>query len=84
MDPKCEYLKISNICWGSNSNKSYSKMRKISAFMGLHVEEIIPIESLDLGVGSGLSLGVCAWDLYGAAISGIASSRKFLFVVDLL
>ena len=52
--------------------------------MGLHVEEVIPIEYLDLGVGSGLSLGVCAWDLYGAAISGIASSRKFLFVVDLL
>jgi hypothetical protein len=84
MDPKCEYLKISNICWGSNSNNSYSKMRKIRGFMGLHVEEIIPIEYLDLGVGSGLSLGVCAWDLYGAAISGIASSRKFLFVVDLL
>ena len=62
-------------------------MRKISGFMGLHVEEIIPIEYLDLGVGSGLSLGVCAWDLYRAAISGIAgiaSSRKFLFVVDLL
>ena len=87
MDPKCEYLKISNICWGSNSNKSYSKMRKIRGFMGLDVEEIIPIEYLDLGVGSGLSLGVCAWDLCGAAISGIAgiaSSRKFLFVVDLL
>jgi hypothetical protein len=87
MDPKCEYLKISNICWGSNSNKSYSKMRKIRGFMELHVEEIIPIEYLDLGVGSGLSLGVCAWDLCGAAISGIAgiaSSRKFLFVVDLL
>jgi len=28
MDPKCEYLKISNICWGSISNKSYSKMKK--------------------------------------------------------
>ena len=62
-------------------------MRKIRGFMGLDVEEIIPIEYLDLGVGSGLSLGVCAWDLCGAAISGIAgiaSSRKFLFVVDLL
>ena len=59
-------------------------MRKIRGFMGLHVEEIIEIEYLDLGVGSGLSLGVCAWDLYGAAISGIASSRKFLSVVDLL
>ena len=62
-------------------------MRKIRGFMGLHVEEIIPIEYLDLGVGSGLSPGVCAWDLCGAAISGIAgiaSSRKFLFVVDLL
>ena len=84
MDPKCEYLKISNIYWGSNSNNSYSKMRKIRGFMGLHVEEIIEIEYLDLGVGSGLSLGVCAWDLYGAAISGIASNRKFLSVVDLL
>jgi hypothetical protein len=59
-------------------------MRKIRGFMGLHVEEIIPIEYLDLGVGSGLSLGVCAWDPCRAAISGIASSRKFLSVVDLL
>ena len=30
-------------------------MKKNSGSMGLHVEEVIPIEYLDLGVGYGLS-----------------------------